>query len=284
MINFNCSECGVKIAIKDEFAGKKGRCPKCKAVLTIPAAAAPPDPGEYDLALEDGSEAEARGIATDAESRRKCPGCGVPMAEVLVVCPRCGMNRETGMQVGEYLFGDDKSAPEKTGGKLPLILAVAGGAAALIVVIIIAVVMIFGEKEPSVQPPREGSKPPEGTRPGEEKVATPGAPEEGKKQPEPPKEEKPERRFPTDPIVKDYIGTSVHQITRQRDRVALLSIEQSIKTFQAIEGRLPKSLDEIKDLRRPPEGLRYVYDPETGKVVYGEEEPPGTIGSGIGAD
>ena len=35
-IRFNCV-CGKKIKVPNSYAGKKGRCPKCREVLIIPA-------------------------------------------------------------------------------------------------------------------------------------------------------------------------------------------------------------------------------------------------------
>jgi hypothetical protein len=40
-ITFQCS-CGKNLAAKDEYAGKRMRCPACQAILTIPSAAAAP--------------------------------------------------------------------------------------------------------------------------------------------------------------------------------------------------------------------------------------------------
>jgi hypothetical protein len=40
-IEFNCT-CGKTLAAKDEFAGRKLRCPKCQTVLTIPQPSAMP--------------------------------------------------------------------------------------------------------------------------------------------------------------------------------------------------------------------------------------------------
>jgi len=37
MIRFDCKNCGQRIAACETQAGKKGRCPKCKAVLVVPA-------------------------------------------------------------------------------------------------------------------------------------------------------------------------------------------------------------------------------------------------------
>jgi len=36
MIRFCCEHCGHKISVKDKHAGKQGKCPKCKTILTVP--------------------------------------------------------------------------------------------------------------------------------------------------------------------------------------------------------------------------------------------------------
>ena len=36
-INFKCTSCGNTLRVKDEFAGKKAKCPKCSNVCPIPA-------------------------------------------------------------------------------------------------------------------------------------------------------------------------------------------------------------------------------------------------------
>lgn len=38
MIKFSCHKCGQVIKVSDEYAGKKGKCPKCRTVLLIPVA------------------------------------------------------------------------------------------------------------------------------------------------------------------------------------------------------------------------------------------------------
>jgi serine/threonine protein kinase len=40
MIAFSCSYCGVKLGVKDEFAGRLSKCPTCKQPLVVPAASA----------------------------------------------------------------------------------------------------------------------------------------------------------------------------------------------------------------------------------------------------
>ena len=47
MITFTCGQCNTAIQVPDEHAGRKGRCPGCGTVVTIPpayAAAPPPQP------------------------------------------------------------------------------------------------------------------------------------------------------------------------------------------------------------------------------------------------
>lgn len=59
-IRFLCDACGKKLNIKEELAGKKGRCPKCNAVIKIPA----------ESTLESGSKkAEADSAGTQASGR-----------------------------------------------------------------------------------------------------------------------------------------------------------------------------------------------------------------------
>src|SRR5271156_1502787 len=35
-ITFACDDCDTSIRVKDQFAGKKARCPKCGAVVRVP--------------------------------------------------------------------------------------------------------------------------------------------------------------------------------------------------------------------------------------------------------
>src|SRR5437868_4796962 len=58
MITITCSACQKKLAVKEEFAGRKVRCPSCGAVLTAPVSVmagpngSPPAPvGQVTIAL-----------------------------------------------------------------------------------------------------------------------------------------------------------------------------------------------------------------------------------------
>ena len=52
-IRVECPSCQVAFGVGDEFAGKRGKCPKCKATIVVPAAAtATPQPGPRQAAVE----------------------------------------------------------------------------------------------------------------------------------------------------------------------------------------------------------------------------------------
>ena len=76
MIKFKCSNCGTEIRVDDEYAGKKGRCPHCKAVNDIPAAAVSPPPPEPARAVA----APASGARATRNSRpREAPDAPLPI-------------------------------------------------------------------------------------------------------------------------------------------------------------------------------------------------------------
>ena len=57
-----------------------------------------------------------------------------------------------------------------------------------------------------------------------------------------------------------------------RDWLNLANIKNSISEFHAVEGRYPKSLNELvkegyySKMPAAPRGMRYVYNPKTGQV------------------
>jgi hypothetical protein len=84
-IAVTCPHCQARLTLKDEFAGRRGACPKCKGAIQVPAArqsaplAQPP--------------AAASGV--DDPIRVSCPQCGkvlqgrASMAGKRVKCPAC---------------------------------------------------------------------------------------------------------------------------------------------------------------------------------------------------
>ena len=82
MIHFRCARCGQKVIVRDEFAGRQGKCPNCKSQVTIPEApTAPPPPAAAPGALVKffcfrcGQRIAARQEL--GGKRIKCPHCGV---------------------------------------------------------------------------------------------------------------------------------------------------------------------------------------------------------------
>jgi hypothetical protein len=89
-MRFDCPSCGRTLNVKDEYAGKKARCPGCKEVLTVPFApeAAAPQP---------------------AAAASACPSCGARLSEGAVLCVSCGYDLRTGQKLQTVTGG----APEE---------------------------------------------------------------------------------------------------------------------------------------------------------------------------
>ena len=68
----------------------------------------------------------------------------------------------------------------------------------------------------------------------------------------------------------DYLQTVTRQPKAVAKKLDALAMQQSLRAFEALEGRLPATLDELKkagfDIPAPPAGTAYQYDPKTGKV------------------
>ena len=70
----------------------------------------------------------------------------------------------------------------------------------------------------------------------------------------------------------DYVGAVGKAKKSSEKRVNLANIQNAIKQFEAVEGRNPKTLNELvtegyfSRAPRPPRGMRYVYNPKTGQV------------------
>ena len=58
-IRYECEECGSVLKIKDDLAGKLGKCPKCKTPFTVPAADGDASSGEI-TATESSEDAESK--------------------------------------------------------------------------------------------------------------------------------------------------------------------------------------------------------------------------------
>jgi len=87
MIAFNCPGCHKDFQAKDEFAGRKTKCPQCGTALLVPNSALPP-----------ASQPSPRAEATSAS----CSKCGETLQTGARFCSSCGA--PTSKQQGVPLF------------------------------------------------------------------------------------------------------------------------------------------------------------------------------------
>ena len=70
----------------------------------------------------------------------------------------------------------------------------------------------------------------------------------------------------------DYVGAIGKAQQSATKTISTLGIDQAIKAFAAEEGRFPKDLNElvsqgtIPSIPKPPTGMKYDYDPATGRI------------------
>lgn len=88
-IHVSC-QCGKQLAIKDEFAGKRVKCPGCGGPLVVPA----PQPAGADDGISD--------LLDDVGMREgvmRCPGCGAELSTEAVLCVMCGFDLRKGHRI-----------------------------------------------------------------------------------------------------------------------------------------------------------------------------------------
>jgi serine/threonine protein kinase len=97
MISFACPHCHKSIRVKDELAGKKGRCPACSQLVTVPAG------GDSSAAVTDASKASAGSVRPAASSAKRTMGPKAPDAN------RTSVPKGTGSLSGEPTVVPDES-------------------------------------------------------------------------------------------------------------------------------------------------------------------------------
>ena len=73
MIKFSCNNCGHKLGVKDEMAGKRGKCPECGGIIVVP---------EKNLFVSFQCQNCGRNISalpTQTGKKGKCPNCNVTL-------------------------------------------------------------------------------------------------------------------------------------------------------------------------------------------------------------
>lgn len=70
----------------------------------------------------------------------------------------------------------------------------------------------------------------------------------------------------------DYLGAVAKGQQSAANKLSMVGIQQAIQSYQAQEGHLPKSLQDLvkanvlSELPQAPRGMRFSYDPATGDV------------------
>lgn len=73
MISFHCKKCGKKIKVPEEHVGKKGRCPRCRAIVVVPKPKAA-EPARSQSDLDSGKKSETPPPATDTTQKHEDEG------------------------------------------------------------------------------------------------------------------------------------------------------------------------------------------------------------------
>ena len=144
-IEFVCPSCGHVLKLQDKAAGKRGRCPHCKSVITVPETTLsqddlieiipiePPKPAQPPKPLPVARPASAQATTDEpaptepivqpepvkppelpeppVSEEKNCPGCGKPIADGAVICINCGLNLKTGQKL-QTVFEEPEPEPE----------------------------------------------------------------------------------------------------------------------------------------------------------------------------
>lgn len=91
-IKVTCDACGQTLTAKDEFAGRRTKCPGCGEPISIPEAvydaeALSDDDNGYDDSEEDYDDG---GESEDHDDRRPCRSCGEMIRSSAAKCRYCG--------------------------------------------------------------------------------------------------------------------------------------------------------------------------------------------------
>ncbi len=111
-------QCGQSLNVPDQMAGKSGKCPKCSAVIKIPAASpatAQPTPnpgaakGKTEKLKATAAAPSKKGmddlfdqVGLVKKTGTFCPNCDAPLAQGAALCVKCGFHMESGKRLSEH--------------------------------------------------------------------------------------------------------------------------------------------------------------------------------------
>jgi len=113
-ISATCDSCKESFRARDELAGKRVKCPKCKSPMAIPQATSKPARKPKPAATKPKSKPKPKPkpVAMDPMEALlneanigpinrgpMCPDCGTPVSQGTVICVDCGFNIETGSRL-----------------------------------------------------------------------------------------------------------------------------------------------------------------------------------------
>ena len=106
-IKVKCGSCDAGFKAKDELAGRRVKCPKCKEPLTIPSAAsAPARPAARPAPAARAAShnplmdlLDEQNIGTQRTGGAMCENCAADLEPGAFVCMECGFNHQTGKRL-----------------------------------------------------------------------------------------------------------------------------------------------------------------------------------------
>ncbi|MBI5778063.1 MAG: zinc ribbon domain-containing protein [Planctomycetes bacterium] len=100
-VSFKC-QCGKALKVKDEFAGKKVKCPSCSRVMVTP-----------EITAQDLISADGIGNPEESSLQVKCLTCGAELKEEDPVCMKCGTIRQVAMKTNKGAREKNQVSAEK---------------------------------------------------------------------------------------------------------------------------------------------------------------------------
>ncbi len=117
--SFLCPSCDKQFRWEKKYAGRKVKCPQCKAVIRVPSEPAKSaklirsspakdtlqlDPSErsgssYELDVDASSQVGAVASQAAVKNTGKCPSCSAKLSPEALICIQCGFNFNEGKQI-----------------------------------------------------------------------------------------------------------------------------------------------------------------------------------------